>query len=235
MRDELTCDEADDQGFPERYAAGTLDDAAVARFESHFLTCANCQQAVALAATVRRAAAPRRNVVRRWLAPAGAVLAAGLALFAQIHLRAGDAVRSLGRLDAAPAYAGVAVRGATSPLDSAFGAAMGAYAAGHYDSAIPRLRALAASGAAPAPVNFFLGASLLMTRQPGPAAEAFARVIAAGNNPYVADAHWYRALALLQQDRPGRAAAELRAAGTAGPNAVRAADLLHRLEARRTP
>lgn len=237
MRSELTCAEAEESGFPERYAAGTLDDESLERFESHFLLCARCQEAIAMASTVRRAA--RRTRVKRvrrihYLSGAAALLAA-LAGAAVLHLGRVDAIRALGHLATAPAYGGVPVRGEASADDSVFAAAMDDYAAGHYERAARELRALLDGGPVPVPVpvSFFLGASLLMTRDATAAADAFARTIAAGDTPYRNDAHYYRALALLQADRPDSAEVELRAAARAiGATGDSARALLQRLKAR---
>ncbi len=238
MPHDLTCTEAEERGYPERYAAGTLDDDAVSRFEEHFLVCAHCQQSVALASAVRRSAhaAHRRTRRRRYLS--GALVLAAVVVVAVVRVQEPDSIRSLGRVETPPAYAGVAVRGASTPADTAFAAAMTAYDAGDYASATTRLRALANAGVTSPPVDFFLGASLLMTGRVRAAAAALARVIAAGDTPYADDARYYRALALLQDDRPDSAEALLNAAvrDAATPKAAaRARDLLRRLEARREP
>ena len=236
MNAELTCAEADALGFPERYAAGTLDDDAVERFETHFVLCPRCQEAIAFTSTVRRAAddetPSRRRRISYWSVGALAA-AAGLAAF--VTLRRGDELRAFGRLNAAPAYGGVAVRGSTTPDDSLFASAMADYSAGRYAAAAARLATLAATNDQP-PVNFFLGVSLLMLHRPSPAAAALARVIDAGNSPYTADARYYRALAFLQADLPDSAEFALRAAaGDAGASGDRARALLARLEERRSP
>ncbi len=235
MTEKLTCVEAQDLGLPERYAAGTLDDEAVERFEAHFLTCARCQEAVDLAVAVRAAARPRRLRLGGYLGAGGFALAAALVVFVVIQVRGDTAVRSLGRLNAAPAYGGVAVRGSTTPDDSLFASAMADYSVGRYDSAAAHLATLAATNDEP-PVNFFLGVSLLMLHRPSPAAAALARVIDAGNSPYAADARYYRALAFLQADLPDSAEFALRAvARDAGASGDRARALLARLEERRSP
>lgn len=238
MPHDLTCTEAEERGYPERYAAGTLDDDAVSLFEEHFLVCARCQQSVALASAVRRSAhaAPRRTRRRRYVT--GALALAAAATFAVLRLHDTDSVRSLGRVETPPSYAGMAVRGASTPDDTVFAAAMAAYDAGDYASAAAQLRALVNAGVTSPPVNFFLGASLLMTGQPQAAAAALAQVIAAGDTPYAGDARYYRALAFLQGDRPDSAEALLNAAvrdGATTTAAAHARDLLRRLEARRKP
>ena len=240
MRTDLTCAEAEERGYPERYAAGTLDDDALPRFEEHFVACARCQQSLALASAVRRTARITPSHARRRLfyLSAALTLVAALATVAVLRVHGADSVRALGRLQTPPTYAGMPVRGASTPDDTAFAAAMSAYDAGDYTTAAAQLRALANAGVAPPPVNFFLGAALLMTGQPRPAADALAQVIAAGDSPYAADARYYRAIALLQINQPDSAkallSAAMRDAGTTAAD-TRARDLLRRLEARRTP
>lgn len=236
MIDELTCAEAEELGLPERYAAGTLDDEALARFESHFVACERCQQSVELASAIRRAARPvRGHRAQRTPYLIGALLAVAAGLVAVIvpHQRRLDAIRTLGRLDSPPTYGGAVVRGPARAPDSLFQAAMADYSSGRYEQAIAGLRRLLDAGEPPVPADFFLGASLLETRRPAAAAAAFARVTAAGVSPYQTDAHFYRALALLQIVRPDSAVEELRAAARgSGGSAGRAAKLLRRLRER---
>lgn len=238
MRSErLTCSDVERDAIAERYVAGKLDDDEAAAFESHFLTCSRCQEAIALAATVREGFARRnrRHFPRRRILAGGAAaaLAAVLAGLVFVHWSNVRALRSLGSLDTPPVYRGIAVRGPTSPLDRSFALAMSAYAHGDYDTAIDRLSALRHEGVPPAPIDFFLGASLLMEHRAADAARAFDRVIEAGASPYLTEAHYYRALALLQQDRPEEATWELKTiAGNEGTVSARARKLLEELEAR---
>jgi hypothetical protein len=96
----LTCDAIVDRGLVERYLAGTLSEAEVEAFESHYLTCTRCQNELRLAAAIRdvlpevQEAAPAPDVSpaapsRRWLgrhARAGAVAAAIAAVLAGVVL-----------------------------------------------------------------------------------------------------------------------------------------------------
>jgi hypothetical protein len=63
-------------------------------------------------------------------------------------------------------------------------------------------------------VQFFAGASLLMTDRPADAAEAFHGVIRGGDTPYLTEARYYLAKALLRLGRADEALRELRAAAS---------------------
>jgi tetratricopeptide (TPR) repeat protein len=80
---------------------------------------------------------------------------------------------------------------------------MADYLAGDFEAAVVGLGAALTAGIEPAPAEFFRGASLLMLDRPEEATGAFDAVVAAGESPYLAEAHFYRAKALL---RLGRAA-----------------------------
>jgi len=236
MADTLTCDDVNDRELASRYVAGTLDAVATEVFESHFLTCARCQDAIAFSAAVRGAAVatpvaraarmPRRRLT--FLAAAGVVFTAVITPVVAHRVRERHAIEALGVLDAPPVYGGVAVRGDASAGDSLFGAGTAAYGNGEYARAASDLRGAIAAGAAVPPARFFLGASLLMLHRPDEAAAELARVIASGDSPYLVEAHYYRALALLQLDQENAAAGELRLVHN-GPLADRARSLLARL------
>ncbi len=251
MTDTFTCEAIERLGTVERYVAGTLDADAVEAFEDHFLGCERCQSSIKLAVAVR-AAARGRTLTPAKAVPAHAALhakerrafrisaaitaIAAVIVGAIVMVRGSDAraLRSLGELSSPPAYAGVQVRGAATAADSLFGAAMRAYVAGDYATATSGLRAALGAGAAPAPAQFFLGASLLMQRRADDAAKAFAQVIAAGWSPYLEEARYYRALALLQTNDADGAIAELRlAGGGTDATATRARELLAAVEAQR--
>jgi hypothetical protein len=100
LAEPLTCDAIVDGGLIERYLAGTLSEPEVEALESHYLTCARCQNELRMAAAIRdvlpelREAAPVTDVgaaalAGRWLrrpAGVGAVAAAIAALLAGVLL-----------------------------------------------------------------------------------------------------------------------------------------------------
>jgi tetratricopeptide (TPR) repeat protein len=210
------CEQLAEQAVVERYLAGQLSADEAAGFEEHYLTCADCQEALRMGALVRTAlpgAVRAARSRRRWLLLGPPGLAAALAV---VLLRGSSAgpLNGLGGVAQAPIYLGVPVRNEepTQP-DSLFARAMDAYLAEQYEDAAAGLRAALEAGVAPAPAEFFLGASLLITGSSRAAAEAFARVIALGDTPYQAEAQYYRAKALLRLGRGADALALLHQPG----------------------
>jgi tetratricopeptide (TPR) repeat protein len=148
----------------------------------------------------------------------GLAAAAGLAAVLLFSPRRVPAeLERLGALIQAPIYLGVPVRaGPSLPADSLFAVAMSDYVTERYDEAAAGLRAALAAGVETVPADFFLGASLLMTAHPAEAVDRFAKVIAAGESPYLAEAHFYRAKALLRLGEVSTAQAALREAARRG-------------------
>ena len=105
-----------------------------------------------------------------------------------------------------------------------FNAAMVAYSTGDYRGAESGLEAALAAGVDPAPANFFRGASLLMLDRDREAADAFYAVIPAGESPYLAEAHYYLAKALLRMGDADGALAQL-ASSASGETEVAALSL----------
>jgi len=217
------CEEFAGRGCVERFLAHKLASDELDAFEAHFVTCEYCQQAIMLGSAIRRVlpqvgAAPS---ARRWRVLAGGIglaAAAGIAALLLVPRQPPPALERLGDLIQAPIYLGVPVR-ANEPAsaDSLFGTAMASYVSERYDEAAAGLRAALRAGVDSAPAEFFLGASHLMLRQPEEAAASFARVIALGDTPYLAEAHFYRAKALLRLGQAPAALVELRqAAGLGG-------------------
>ena len=214
----MTCAEIAERGLIERYVAGTLSADEAVALEAHYVACTRCQTELRLALAVRQAlsepaaaAAPRRQA-RRWIGGLGLALAAGIT--ALIVWRApgrSSQWRDLGAVPDAPIYLGVEVRGAPARGDSLFAVAMAAYNERRYSASATALRAALAVGTDSAPAEFFLAAALLVQDRAGEAAEAYARVIGLGDTPYLGEAHFYRAKALLRQGQAVAAVAELRA------------------------
>lgn len=202
------------------YLDRTLPATETATVEAHLANCALCRsEVVALGELVR----PRQS--RRWLKYTGVAVAAAAALLLFVlpgKLGVPDApdgsprseaamlrLRALGAVEQPPVYLGVSVRAPSEREAELFAAGMRAYTDAQYAEAVRSLTGAQAAGNNGATIPFFLGASLLMLDDAGGAAEQFARVIGLGDTPYRAEAHYYRAKALLRLDQPADAAAEL--------------------------
>jgi tetratricopeptide (TPR) repeat protein len=215
----VACTEIAEAGLLERYVAGTLDAHAAQALEDHFVACPRCQNELRLAWAIRQElgkpdAAMVRPRSRRWVAVAGLALAAGIGAVMVLRPTArANEWKDLGAVSVPPIYLGVMTRGAQAPGDSLFDLAMNDYGSGRYSEAASGLQRALAAGADSAPAEFFRGSALLMQDRPVDAATAYARVIALGESPYLAEARLYRAKALLRQGRAEAAVTELRAAG----------------------
>ncbi len=199
----------------QQYAAGRLDPGAISAVEEHLLICQRCQSEVRLAVALRQVTGTASaGAAPRWRRRVGGVvlaMAAGLAALLLLPRGANSRITALGRVIEPPAYIGLSVRAAPRAGDSLFAAAMDAYVARRYDAAASGLKAALAAGVDSVPARFFLASAELMSGRPREAAGDFARVIAAGAvaAPYLPEAYMYRAKALLQLGRPGKALAEL--------------------------
>jgi len=217
MSDRLSCDEVGAGFVIERYVAGTLSESETATFEAHLLTCERCQQEIPLAVAIREALPQAKEGRTRrppWFGTSMITVAAAAVLASVLLLsrdRVPDALTDLGRVTQPPVYLGVAVRQESSQSDSLFDEAMAAYVTDDFAAAAAGLRRALAAGADAVPVQFFAGASLLMTDRPADAAEAFRSVIRGGDTPYAAEARYYLAKALLRLGRADEALRELRA------------------------
>lgn len=236
MSRRIGCQEVVERSLAAEYLADRMAEDEEAAFEEHYLTCARCQEELRLAAALRSVLdepGPARRPRRRLALG----LAAAAALAALFLARSGGpppGIAELGAVHQPPIYLPVPVRAEVEPADSLFDRAMRHYDAGRYGEAIEGLEAAIEAGADPAPSWFFLGASRLMEDRPRDAAEAFRRVLDASPNPYVPEAHYYQAKALLRLGVADEAAAHLRRVDeSAGALAARAAALADTVEARR--
>jgi len=234
MSERLSCQAVGAGSVVARYVAGTLPEPDTAAFEEHLLTCAGCQRDVQLAVAIREAipdsqGAAARSRWPRWLGPSVITLAAAAVLAGVIVVsrdRVPDAVVRLGDVAQPPVYLGVAVRQNPTQGDSLFGVAMAAYAVGDFARAAADLPRALAAGADTVPVQFFAGASLLMSEHLEDAAEAFRTVIRGGDTPYLAESHYYLAKALLRLGRVAEARRELAAAAGSSSEIADAAGAL---------
>ncbi|HSW29627.1 MAG TPA: zf-HC2 domain-containing protein [Longimicrobiales bacterium] len=181
---------------PALYAAGKLDPSEGRDFEDHLLECAECQGAVREAAGVRVALRGVRPSSRMRITAAGALAAAAVAVLAVAWPR--DAVRSLGGVDAAPEFRGLAVRGDADAAAALADQGMEAYVDGEYAAAARLLAEAASDGDAPPAVSFFLGISLLMEGEAAAAAAALEEATFPEGNPYAPEARFYLAKARLR-------------------------------------
>lgn len=216
----------------QRYAARQLNAIEAASFEDHMVGCERCQAEVLLASGLRRvmreapSALPRTR--GRRIAVGSALLAAVITAIIVMPDRVNRELAALGQVGEPPAYIGVSVRSAAQRGDSLFAAAMQSYSARRYDKAAIGLRAALDAGADTVRATFFLGASQFMTGRAREAAESFARVIATGPmaTGYLAEAHLFRARALLKLGEPAEALTELSAVGAADRERRQEADSL---------
>jgi hypothetical protein len=194
------------------YLAGRLDEFARADFETHMLLCERCQDELRFLSATRALAERHRPSLRASAWAAAALVAAAAVIVAVAWPRGAqpdsETLAALGRVDAAPVYFGLPVRGGDN-ADSLFEAGMLAYDEGNWQTAERALRQAAALGSSPDVTWFFIGASALMADRAAFADSAFSRVIAQGEGPYLAEARFYRAKALLRVGDRSSAMTEL--------------------------
>jgi uncharacterized protein HemY len=212
------------------YLAGALDDAARDEFEAHLLLCDQCQNELRFLAALRQRAGtvPRASRLAVWV---GLAAAAAIVGFLVVSATGVDVTR-FGRVDAAPVYLGLPVRGG-NPADSAFETGMRYYDASRWADASASLRRAAALGADHDATWFFLGASELMSGNDVAADSAFLRAVAAGEGPYTTEARFYRAKTLLRRRQRDAALAELTRIPARAPIGAHAAALADSIRSHR--
>ena len=205
-----TCAERRNGDVAISYIAGALTPEENERYELHLLECAACQAEVRFAGGVAELAARRRAPRRAWIG-GGALAAAAIAAVLVLAPRMGGAdLQRLGALAEPPLYLGLPVRNDPGAADSLFASGMSAYAVENFGVAERDLRAALSAGIEPAPAEFFLAAALLMQDRPAEAAELYRRIVGYGDTPYLAEARYYGAKALLRQGAGTEASRELR-------------------------
>lgn len=214
MPESLTCDAVEERALVARYLARQLARDEEEAFEAHYLTCGRCQQDIRLGVGLRGSlgepAARGRRPARLWFTAglAAAAVVAGVLVLRPAGTR--DELRSLGAVLEPPTYLGVQVRATPSRVDSLFETAMADYLERRYGTAVHGLEAALTAGADSLAGDFFLASSLLMERRPREAAAAYRRVTAKGDTPYLDEAHYYLAKALLRLGRGEEAVEQLR-------------------------
>jgi hypothetical protein len=110
-----------------------------------------------------------------------------------------------------PPYNAPVLRGTENEARKLFQAAMTHYLAGAHTRAVEGLRSATAKDPRAADAGFFLGVSLLLTKQTQAGITELKRTIALGDTPYLEEAHFYLAKGLLQAGDASAASRELRA------------------------
>jgi TolA-binding protein len=202
---------ASDDDF-ERYLIGQMTDAEQQAFEEHYFGCDECFGRLEALRTIQSAArAVKSRKAPRWW-PQGAVgIAAAVAIAAGLWLEYGrrppppvrpsaslptqrsDQFAELARFEA-PTWNPVIVRGASEARSKAVREAMKTYHAGDYRSAARQLRAVHPQTPE---VEFYLGICDIESGDVAAGAAGLRRVIADGDTPWLEQAHFYLAKALL--------------------------------------
>ena len=214
MNGSTTCADAEARDLVHRYVAGTLEPDERDRFETHLLECAACQEAVIQGIAVRAAlreesGGSRRPPVMAWAIP----LAAAATLAVWLILPSESAVERLGRVDQLPSFSGLPVRATADSAALLTDRGMAAYQDGDYRRAADLLAAAYRADSSIA-VGFFLGVTQLKMGSAERAVESLAAALEPPQNPYAAEAHFYRAKAWLQLGQADSALAQLAAVPT---------------------
>lgn len=213
------------------YLDGRLPPSDADLVEAHLAECETCRREII---QVERIVRPRPGRRRIYTAALAVTAAAALLLIAFPRaLRLGGdprgpsgteastlRIRELGNVAQAPIYLGVSVRAASEQGTKMFAAGMRAYTDARYADAITDLRGARSAGVEGPAATFFLGASHLMLGDAKSAAEEFARVVAMGQTPYLAEAHYYGAKAFLRLDQFSNAATALEQSIGAGNESI---------------
>lgn len=109
-----------------------------------------------------------------------------------------------------PQYVPTTLRGAEDEATIRFREAMSNYKRGAYASSIPALISASQLNPNAANVNFFLGICYLLTGDTDAAIGALRRTVALGDTPYLEEAHFYLAKALIRKRDLNGARSELR-------------------------
>ena len=192
----------------EEYLAGRLAKKEAEVFEDHYFECDRCLAAIKNHAALRteladrswqiEAAQERLRLNWSWAwAAAVVVLVIGLVfwLWIEAPLRLGDAeIAQLSAVEAPP-FTLRQLRGRPDEAESEFRGAMEHYLEGRFSEAIPALENLEPRGVR---VDFYLGASYLLSDQLDLATETLGRVVDSGNVRYLESAYFYRGKAFLR-------------------------------------
>ena len=130
-----------------------------------------------------------------------------------------------------PIFALTSLRGIQDAATARFRDAMTHYADRDYRGAIPGLRAAVQLDPEAAHASFFLGVCYVLTERLEEGISTLRQTVAAGDSPYLEEAHFYLAKALLQNGKPAEARQEIeRTIRLRGPLEAEARQLLAALD-----
>lgn len=228
----MTCDEVERDDVVEDYVLGRLDEARQEAFEDHYFNCDVCLGHVRALQDARAELAARETPGwrrgTRWRQAAGVLAAAAVLV---LGVRVGQELWSVDgegppgakpRTDIVlpapraatpielPPYTPPRLRAAPTEPQRIFRDAMTSYAAGRCAEAIPALRRALALDASFTQARFYLGVCELHGGSVDAASATLQGVIAAGESPYLEDAHFFLARARIQRGDVEGARQELR-------------------------
>jgi len=233
----VTCDEIERDEIAERYLSGRLGEEASAEFEAHYFDCSRCLEHVGRLESARHALAgdggPGADVPRwrRRLWPAaGALAAAAIVVLAvrvidepsapapnlpvtrDVELPREPAAPNLGRLGAIepPRFTPPRLRSGAGEARRLFIDAMRSYERGDYAGAVRGLEAAVRADPAYPAAHFFLGVCFLQLDRRADAIGYLREAARLGESPYLEDAHFFLAKALIRDGDVAAARGELR-------------------------
>src|SRR5688572_2034714 len=223
----MTCEDVERHELAERYALGRLEKDQQEAFENHYFNCSACLERLRVVEDACGALSADRSRVRagRWRrVAAGLAAAAALVLaFRVAQDRWSDnlffspgpgpataPVPSGGASPAAPLppsagavqlprYTAPQLRSTPTEAQRVFRQAMVPYSEGNCDDAVAGLRRAVQMDESLIQARFYLAACELVSDRPKSAEDQLHRVVAAGESPYLEDAHFFLAKARIQQ------------------------------------
>jgi Tetratricopeptide repeat len=253
----MDCQKVEDEDIIERYLSNRLSEPETEAFEKHYLECQRCFGEVELrhSAAIELKARPihLRSPQSRWTfwswqwalgsAAVAALVLVGVFYFrsqqettaptqqiAAVQQPSAALLEQFSAVDQVPPYVPGVIRGGeSSPAMAKFQEGMALYSMEKYSDAIPPLSEAVRLDPARPIFTFYLGISYLVSGTPDEAIAQLAKV-AAQDNPYTEEAHWFLSKAYLKKRDFRSARAELQTVRSLqGAHASAAQDLLQQI------
>jgi TolA-binding protein len=249
----VNCETVQNENVVERYVLGQLTAEELGSFEEHYFECEPCFEQVRLMQGLQAAGEGRPRPARVlempgrkwqvWAAAAVVLAGVGIAAMRQFGQPAApvasapaataakvDAERVLLARVEPPNYTAAALRGSAGDRAENFAAAMAKFSGGDYRAAADGLRGLVEGGPETAAARFYLGVSDLMLDNWQEPVTLMRSIDAMGETPYLEQARFFLAKALLAGNDAGGAAKALEATiALKGDRETEARELLERV------